>query len=112
MVILDEIQRAPDLFPVLRGLIDRARMNGDGNGRYLILGSASIDLLKQSSESLAGRIQYLELTVLTPLEVESIELDTHWLRGGFPRSVLAATNEVSVEWREDFIRTYLEGYAN
>lgn len=108
LVILDEIQRVPDLFPVLRGLIDRARTNGDGNGRYLILGSASIDLLKQSSESLAGRIQYLELTVLMPLEVESIDLDTLWLRGGFPRSVLAATNEVSVEWREDFIRTYLE----
>ena len=108
LVILDEIHRAPDLFPVLRGLIDRARMKGAGNGRYLILGSASIDLLKQSSESLAGRIQYLELTGVTPLEVESIELDTLWLRGGFPRSVLAETNEVSVDWREDFIRTYLE----
>ncbi len=108
LVILNEIHRAPDLFPVLRGLIDRARMKGAGNGRYLILGSASIDLLKQPSESLAGRIQYLELTGVTPLEVESIELDTLWLRGGFPRSVLAETNEVSVDWREDFIRTYLE----
>ncbi len=108
LVIMDEIQRAPDLFPVLRGLIDRARWKGQGNGRYLILGSASIDLLKQSSESLAGRIQYLELTGFTPLEVESIELDTLWLRGGFPRSVLAATDPLSADWREDFIRTYLE----
>lgn len=108
LVILDEIQRVPDLFPVLRGLIDKARLSGDGNGRYLILGSASIDLLKQSSESLAGRIQYLELNGLTPLEMESTKLDTLWLRGGFPRSALAKTDALSAEWREDFIRTYLE----
>ncbi len=108
LVILDEIQRVPDLFPILRGLIDRARLKGDGDGRYLILGSASIDLLNQSSESLAGRIQYLELNGLTPCELEATELDTLWLRGGFPRSVLAETDSVSAEWREDFIRTYLE----
>lgn len=108
LVILDEIQRVPDLFPVLRGLIDKARLKGDGNGRYLILGSASIDLLKQSSESLAGRIQYLELNGLTPLELEPTEQDSLWLRGGFPRSALAKTDALSAEWREDFIRTYLE----
>lgn len=108
LIVLDEIQRVPDLFPVLRGLIDQARLKGEGNGRYLMLGSASIDLLKQSSESLAGRIQYLELPGLSPLEAKTMDLDSLWLRGGFPRSVLAETDMLSSEWREDFIRTYLE----
>lgn len=108
LVILDEIQRAPGLFQVLRGVIDKGRRQGNGNGRFLILGSASIELLKQSSESLAGRIHYLELSGLSPREADSVALDTLWLRGGFPRSMLASTDTASAEWREDFIRTYLE----
>ena len=108
LVILDEIQRAPELFQVLRSIIDTGRQNGDGNGQFLILGSASIDLLKQSSESLAGRIHYLKLSGLSPCEANSVAPDTLWLRGGFPQSVLASTDDASFQWREDFIRTYLE----
>lgn len=108
LVIFDEIQRAPKLFQPLRSIIDQGRQQGDGNGQFLILGSASIDLLKQSSESLAGRIHYLELSGLSPREAVSVPPDTLWLRGGFPRSVLASTENASTEWREDFIRTYLE----
>ncbi len=110
LVILDEIQRAPDVFQVLRGLIDQGRRKGKGTGRYLVLGSASQDLLQQSSESLAGRIAYAELGGLTALEVEEDRLiqDRLWLRGGFPESFLAKAEASSVAWREDFIRTYLE----
>jgi len=109
LVILDEIQRVPDLFPVLRGLIDKGRRRGGGNGQYLILGSASMDLLRQSSESLAGRIRYLELGGFTPAEIApSGEIGRLWLRGGFPRSYLARDGTRSAEWREDFIRTYVE----
>ena len=108
LVILDEIQRVPELFQVLRSIIDTGRQNGDGNGQFLILGSASIDLLKQSSESLAGRIHYLELSGLSPCEANSVAPDILWLRGGFPQSVLASTDDASFQWREDFIRTYLE----
>lgn len=107
LVCLDEIQRAPDLFATLRSIID-AR---DRNGQFLILGSAGRDLIQQSSESLAGRISYLELTpfLLPEIGVEkkgdSREL---WLRGGFPRSFLATDSNISFEWRQDFIRTFLE----
>jgi len=108
LVILDEIQRTPQLFGSLRGLIDAGRRRGQGRGRFLVLGSASIDLLKQSSESLAGRIRYLELAPLDAGEVGSERLDRLWLRGGFPDSLLADSDAASVRWRLDFIRTYLE----
>jgi hypothetical protein len=108
LVILDEIQRTPQLFRSLRGLIDAGRRRGQGKGRFLMLGSASIDLLKQSSESLAGRIRYLELAPLDAGEVGDARLDALWLRGGFPDSLLAASDAASLRWRVDFIRTYLE----
>lgn len=108
LVILDEIQRTPQLFRSLRGLIDAGRRRGQGKGRFLVLGSASIDLLKQSSESLAGRIRYLELAPLDAGEVGGGRLDTLWLRGGFPDSLLADSDAASLRWRVDFIRTYLE----
>ena len=108
LVILDEIQRTPQLFQSLRGLIDAGRRRGRGTGRFLVLGSASIDLLKQSSESLAGRIRYLELPPLDAVEVGRERLDPLWLRGGFPESLLAASDAASLRWRADFIRTYLE----
>ncbi len=108
LVILDEIQRTPQLFRSLRGLIDKSRRGGRGKGRFLVLGSASIDLLKQSGESLAGRIRYLELGPLDAGEVGRKRLDALWLRGGFPESLLAASDAASLRWRTDFIRTYLE----
>ncbi len=108
LVILDEIQRAPQLFQNLRGLIDKGRRRGQGRGRFLVLGSASMDLLRQSSESLAGRIRYLELGSLDAGEVEPRQLEALWLRGGFPESFLAESDAVSLRWRSDFIRTYLE----
>ncbi len=133
LVILDEIHHLPGLFPVLRGLIDRQRRRGRKAGQFLLLGSASIDLLRQSGETLAGRVAYLELppitapewlaspeaaahrsraaagpaaAVLTPLDQRA--LDRLWLRGGFPESLLASSNARSLRWRQDFIRTYLE----
>lgn len=108
LVILDEIHRAPGLFPVLRGLIDRGRRAGRRAGLYLLLGSASLDLLKQSGETLAGRIAYLELAPFNVLEARSLPLDDLWVRGGFPESLLAASAARSLRWRQDFIRTYLE----
>jgi hypothetical protein len=108
LVILDEIQRTPQLFGSLRGLIDAGRRRAQARGRFLVLGSASIDLLKQSSESLAGRIRYLELAPLDAGEVGGERLDTLWLRGGFPESLLAGSDAASLRWRADFIRTYLE----
>ena len=108
LIILDEIHRAPGLFAVLRGSIDRGRRAGRRAGQYLILGSASLDLLKQSGESLAGRISYLELTPFLALEVPAIAVDDLWVRGGFPDSLLAADAARSLRWRQDFIRTYLE----
>lgn len=106
LVVLDEIQRVPDLFPVLRSLVDDRRRPG----RFLLLGSASRDLLRQTSESLAGRIRYRELTPFTLDEVsrEAVAMETHWLRGGFPESLLSADDESSLRWREDFLRTFLE----
>lgn len=108
LVILDEIQRTPQLFRTLRGLIDGGRRKGQGKGRFLVLGSASIDLLKQSSETLAGRIRYLELAPFDAGEVGPDRVDSLWLRGGFPESLLAASDAASLRWRADFIRTYLE----
>lgn len=111
LVILDEIQRCPDLFMSLRGIIDKGRREGKATGRFLILGSASNELLKQSSESLAGRISYLELSGLSPLEIgieNSKFIQQLWLRGGFPQSYTAPDDFSSNAWRKDFIRTYLE----
>ena len=108
LVILDEIHHAPGLFPVLRGLIDRQRRAGRPAGQYLLLGSASMDLMRQSGESLAGRIAYLELPALTVTEVGAGQLEALWLRGGFPQSLLAADDVRSQRWRQDFIRSYLE----
>lgn len=107
LVILDEIQNAPDLFSTLRGLIDKGRRKGRKTGRFLLLGSASIELLRQSSESLAGRIAYRELSPLDLTEVGKTKLNDLWLRGGFPRSFLARGNARSLDWRRDFLRTYL-----
>jgi predicted AAA+ superfamily ATPase len=108
LVILDEIHRAPNLFPVLRGLIDQGRRNGRKAGQYLLLGSASLDLLKQSGETLAGRIAYMELAPFNVLETPMISSDELWVRGGFPESLLASDAAWSLRWRQDFIRTYLE----
>lgn len=108
LVILDEVHRTPGLFPILRGLIDRNRREGRKFGQYLLLGSASPDLLKQSGETLAGRIAYLELTPLQVLETPDIAADELWVRGGFPESLLAADAIHSLRWRQNFIRTYLE----
>ncbi len=110
LVILDEVHRAPELFGALRGLIDAGRRRGKRYGRFLILGSAGIDLLRQSGESLAGRIAYVELGPLDVLEIEP-SLDTLtalWIRGGFPDSYLARSDAESLALRQDFIRTYLE----
>ncbi len=108
LICLDEIQRVPELFPVLRSVIDENRRNG----QFIILGSASPDLMKQSSETLAGRISYFELTPFVLKEVSeddrSKALRRLWLRGGFPRSYLAPDERESIEWRRDFIRTFLE----
>ena len=107
LVILDEIQNAPDLFSMLRGLIDKGRRKGCKVGRFLLLGSASIELLRQSSESLAGRIAYRELAPLDSAETGAGTLDALWLRGGFPQSFLAKSDARSLDWRRDFLRTYL-----
>jgi uncharacterized protein len=108
LVILDEVHRVPELFQRLRGVIDRGRQQGRENGRFLLLGSAGMDLLKQSGESLAGRISYLELGPFDALEVAPEAAETLWVRGGFPRSFLADDDALSMEWRRNFIRTYLE----
>lgn len=108
LVILDEVHRVPGLFPVLRGLIDQGRRAGRRSGQYLLLGSASLDLLKQSGETLAGRITYLELAPFNMLETRKLPADDLWVRGGFPESLLASDATRSLRWRQDFIRTYLE----
>lgn len=108
LVILDEIHRAPGLFEALRGVIDEGRREGRGVGRFLLLGSAAIDLMAQSGETLAGRIAFVELTPFAVTEVGARRLDRLWVRGGFPDSFLAADERISLRWREDFIRTYLE----
>lgn len=106
LVILDEIHRVPELFQSLRGLIDRGRQKGLRTGRFLMLGSASVDLLRQSGESLAGRIEFVEMGPLDVLEVADV--GTLWVRGGFPDSFLAANDTDSLAFRRSFIRTYLE----
>lgn len=110
LVVLDEIHRMPELFQALRGLIDQGRRRGRRTGRFLILGSASIDLIRQSGESLAGRIAYIELGPFDVLEVarDNAALASLWLRGGFPDSYLADSDAESLAIRKDFIRTYLE----
>jgi hypothetical protein len=108
LVILDEVHRLPNLFQILRGLIDSGRRKGRRAGRFLLLGSASIDLLRQSGESLAGRISYLEMHALDALEVGQGQVERLWVRGGFPDSFLAGSDRASQRWRQDFIRTYLE----
>lgn len=112
LVILDEVQRMPDLFAVLRGVIDLRRRAGEAVGQFLLLGSASGVLLQQASESLAGRVAQLELTALQAREVlpgdGAAEHNPLWVRGGFPLSWLAADDAASLRWREAFITTYLE----
>jgi len=110
LVVLDEIHRAPELFQTLRGLIDRGRRRGNRTGRFLILGSASMELLRQSGESLAGRIEYIDMPPLHVLEIEESEaaMNRLWLRGGFPDAYLASGDRDSLLLRESFIRTYLE----
>lgn len=112
LVILDEIQRLPGLFPVLRSLVDERRREGEKTAQFLLLGSASPDLLQQSSETLAGRISYLELNPfnLTELRPGGGTSERHWLRGGYPDSFLAADDAASARWREDFITSYVERY--
>ena len=136
LVILDEIHRVPDLFLTLRGLIDQGRRHGQRTGRFLLLGSASLDLMRQSGESLAGRISYIEMTPLSVLEVPTdgivaptlgtgvsslppegaqpvlgrpgAGIETLWIRGGFPDSFLAHDDRQSLDWRKDLLRTCLE----
>ncbi|MDX2194328.1 MAG: ATP-binding protein [Gemmatimonadales bacterium] len=111
LVVVDEIQRAPGLFPVLRGLIDARRRRGDRIGHFLLLGSASLDLLRQSSESLAGRASYVELGPIDARELPAAgdpDLERLWVRGGYPESLLAPDDRTSLRWRRDLIRTYLE----
>ncbi len=111
LIILDEVQRTPEIFAPLRGIIDKERRKGNRTGLFLFLGSASMELLQQSGESLAGRISYLELYGIDVLEFAAnnpASINTLWLRGGFPESLLATTDTHSMSWRRDFIRTYLE----
>ena len=108
LVVIDEVQLLPDLFGALRGQIDLRRRQGHRTGQFLLLGSASNTLLRQSAESLAGRVSYHELTPFTQPEIGADATSTLWLRGGFPDSFLAKSNRASLTWREDFIRTYLE----
>lgn len=110
LIILDEIHRVPEIFQTLRGVIDQGRREGYRTGRFLILGSASVDLLRQSGESLAGRIEYVHLGPLDLLEIGGATADQErlWLRGGFPDSYLAKSDRDSLKLRQSFIRTYLE----
>ena len=114
LIILDEIQQLPEIFSSVRGIIDRERRRGNRTHQFLFLGSASIDLLQQSSESLVGRIAYLKLYAIDLLEFspgnapDKIRTNQLWLRGGFPESLLAASGTDSFDWRKDFIKTYLE----
>jgi len=104
LVVIDEIQRMPELFPLLRALVDQRREMG----RFLILGSASPELLRQSSETLAGRIAYLELTPFHVREIPEGRLKNHWLRGGFPLAFLAGSDAAAFDWLRDFTRTFIE----
>ncbi len=113
LLIIDEVQRKPDLFRILRGLVDIRKQAGEKNAQFLLLGSASRDLLQQSSETLAGRIRFLELPPLSILEVQATDPlgfnpEKLWFRGGFPDSYLAENDETSWDWRSDFISSYVE----
>jgi predicted AAA+ superfamily ATPase len=111
LIVIDEVQRLPEFFSLLRGIIDSERRRGNKAGLFLLLGSASMALLRQSAESLAGRISYLELTGINALEWAehtNAPLTSLWLRGGFPDSLLASNDDDSMAWRRAFIRTYLE----
>ena len=111
LIILDEVQRLPEIFAQLRGLIDKQRCKGNKTGLFFFLGSASLELLQQSSESLAGRISYIELCPINIFEFKKEKQDNMnrlWLRGGFPESLLADTDHISLAWRRDFVKTYLE----
>ncbi|MFG0318248.1 MAG: ATP-binding protein, partial [Planctomycetota bacterium JB042] len=103
-VVIDEVQRAPELFPLLRTLVDRP----DNAARFLILGSASRDLIRQSSETLAGRVSFLEVHPFSGTEVDASDLERLWVRGGFPRAYLADSDDACSRWREAYVRTYLE----
>lgn len=110
LIILDEIQRKPEIFATLRSVVDSRRRqsrNHKANGQFLILGSASLSLLQQSSESLAGRVSYLEMNPISALEFTK-STPLLWLRGGFPDSLLARSHAASMDWRQSFIKTYLE----
>ena len=104
LVCIDEIQLKPQLFSTLRSIID----NNNKNGQFLFLGSASRDLIKQSSETLAGRISYMEISPFSRMETKQFDFSQYWLRGGYPRSILSNTDEESTQWRLDYIRTFLE----
>ena len=110
LVIMDEIHRAPGVFEALRGIIDENRLAGVRSGQFLLLGSASLDLMRQSSETLAGRVSYMNISPIHIQEVIPVQIEAEqlWLRGGFPDSLLAADEEHSLDWRRDFIRSYLE----
>jgi predicted AAA+ superfamily ATPase len=113
LLVIDEVQRKPELFPVIRALVDLRKRNGERVGHFLLLGSASRDLLQQSSESLAGRIRYLELNPFSANELNlndplGFNLEKLWFRGGFPDSYLAESEMESQNWRRDFISTYVE----
>lgn len=108
LIILDEVQRLPGIFTTLRSVIDKRKREGNKACQFLVLGSASLELLRQSSESLAGRVSYLPLTGLKPTEIPVKNQDALWLRGGFPDSYLADHDTQSFTWRQSFISTYLE----
>lgn len=110
LLVLDEIHRVPGLFEVLRGIIDERRAQGDRYGHFLLLGSAALDLMRQASESLAGRVSYLDMPPVDALEAQlaGVPENTFWLRGGFPDSLLAPSDAASLTWRQDFVRSYLE----
>jgi predicted AAA+ superfamily ATPase len=113
LLIIDEVQRKPDLFRILRGLVDIRKRAGEHTGQFLLLGSATRDLLQATSETLAGRIRYMELSPFTVMEIyntnpSAFNPEHLWLRGGFPNSYLAVTENESWEWRNDFISSYVE----
>ena len=112
LIILDEIQRLPEVFPVLRSLVDERRRDGEKSAQFLILGSASPELLQQSSETLAGRISYHELSPLNLTEIKknTDSQDQHWFRGGYPESYLSENDEMAMQWCEDFVLSYVERY--
>jgi|TARA_B110000003_G_C16605546_1_gene517357 predicted AAA+ superfamily ATPase len=112
LVILDEVQTMPELFPVLRSLVDQRRQKGEKAGHFLLLGSASPELLQKSSETLAGRISYLELNPLNLKEIKNKENEINqlWLRGGYPDSFLAEDLSISIQWRNDFFTSYVERF--